>query len=92
MGVTLPAKIIQDHESAVSTYSLTEDKKYGFEIYSIIGGESKLQIKSDPVFLSEGNAQIEGEWVLKGIKKYNFNGTPKDLFHRKDNRAKEKVD
>jgi len=91
MGVTLPAKIIQDHESMVSTYFLEEDKtKYGFEIYSIIKGESKLQIKSSRVFFSEGNAKIEGQWVLNSIKKYDFNGTHKDLFHRRNNRAKEK--
>ncbi|MCK5625095.1 hypothetical protein KAI04_04600 [Candidatus Pacearchaeota archaeon] len=74
----LTALIIQANEAEVTTYG-PEDKKYGFEIYSMIREKYRPHLTSQPVFESKEIAKEEGEKVLEQIQEFDLDIKRKEL-------------
>ncbi|MAG78859.1 hypothetical protein CMI40_00590 [Candidatus Pacearchaeota archaeon] len=74
----LTALTIQENKAEVAVYQ-GENKKYGFEIYSIIRDKYRPHITSEPVFDSEQNAEDEGKKLCKTIESLNLDKKRKEL-------------
>jgi hypothetical protein len=74
----ITALIIQENGAEVATYS-SDNKKYGFEIYSMIRDSYRPHLTSQPTFKSERIAKKNGEDTLKAIQALDLNGKRKEI-------------